>query len=255
MQSKPSKQDSLRMKAEAKLAQITPAESPSRPVADMLHELQVHQIELEMHNEELRRAQIALEESRDHYIDFYDFAPVGYLTLTDKGLIAEINLTGAQLLGVERKQLIQQRLARFATPEERDHIYQCLLTVLKHDEKFSFDTLFKRQDGSNFYAQMDCRRLVKMGEERIVRVVMTDITERKHVESDLRIAAVAFNSQESIMITDAHGVIMRVNQAFTQNTGYTAEEAVGQTLRLLKSGRHNADFYRAMWEELVHTGI
>ncbi|MGZ8984554.1 MAG: putative bifunctional diguanylate cyclase/phosphodiesterase [Methylotenera sp.] len=74
-------------------------------------------------------------------------------------------------------------------------------------------------------------------------------------EADLRIAATAFESQESLMITDANSVILRVNQAFTENTGYTAEEAVGQTPRLFKSGRHNADFYRAMWETLQRTGI
>lgn len=71
---------------------------------------------------------------------------------------------------------------------------------------------------------------------------------------ELRIAAVAFESQESLMITDANNVILRVNQAFTRITGYTAEEAVGQTPRLLKSGRHNADFYQAMWQTLHRTG-
>lgn len=73
-------------------------------------------------------------------------------------------------------------------------------------------------------------------------------------EEDLRIAATAFLSQESLMITDAKGVILRVNKAFTENTGYTAEEAVGQTPSLFKSGRHNADFYRAMWETLLRHG-
>jgi PAS domain S-box-containing protein len=70
----------------------------------------------------------------------------------------------------------------------------------------------------------------------------------------LRIAATAFNSQESVMITDAEGVILRVNQAFTDSTGYTSEEAVGQTPRILKSGRHDAEFYRAMWEAIAKTG-
>ena len=71
---------------------------------------------------------------------------------------------------------------------------------------------------------------------------------------ELRIAAVAFESQESMMITDANNIILRVNQAFTRITGYTAEEAVGKTPRLLKSGRHNADFYQAMWQTLHRTG-
>ncbi len=81
-----------------------------------------------------------------------------------------------------------------------------------------------------------------------------DITERKQAESNLRIAAAAFGSQESIMVTDANVVILRVNRAFTETTGYTAEEVVGHTPRLLKSGRHNADFYRAMWETIHRTG-
>jgi diguanylate cyclase (GGDEF)-like protein/PAS domain S-box-containing protein len=72
--------------------------------------------------------------------------------------------------------------------------------------------------------------------------------------AQLRIAATAFNSQESVMITDANGVILRVNQAFTDSTGYTSEEAVGQTPRILKSGRHDAEFYRAMWEAIAKTG-
>jgi len=81
------------------------------------------------------------------------------------------------------------------------------------------------------------------------------LIERRNTESEVRIAATAFESQESLMITDADGVILRVNKAFTENTGFTAKEAVGQTPRLLKSGRHNADFYRTMWESIQRTGV
>jgi diguanylate cyclase (GGDEF)-like protein/PAS domain S-box-containing protein len=73
-------------------------------------------------------------------------------------------------------------------------------------------------------------------------------------EANLRIAATAFESQESMMITNANGVILRVNQAFTETTGYTSEDAVGQTPRLLKSGRHNENFYREMWETIHRSG-
>ncbi|MDO9012444.1 MAG: diguanylate cyclase [Gallionella sp.] len=82
----------------------------------------------------------------------------------------------------------------------------------------------------------------------------TYFAERKCAEDALRIAATAFESQESMVITDINGVIMRVNQAFTETTGYTAEEAVGQTTRLLKSGRHDADFYREMWKIVQRDG-
>ncbi len=82
----------------------------------------------------------------------------------------------------------------------------------------------------------------------------TDITERKQAEEQLQIAAAVFDSQEGMVVTNAEGVILRVNRAFTEISGYTAEEAVGQTPRLLKSGRHNADFYRKMWTSINRNG-
>src|SRR5271165_6351903 len=79
-----------------------PAPAPTRSADELLHELQVHQLELEMQNDELRRVQTALEESRDRYLDLYELAPVAYLTLTRETRIAAINLTGAALLGEDR---------------------------------------------------------------------------------------------------------------------------------------------------------
>ncbi len=108
--------------------------------------------------------------------------------------------------------------------------------------------------------------------ERVHLAVVRDITERKktdaelehyrsHLEdlveqrtADLRVAAAAFDSQDAMMVTDANSVILQVNRAFTEITGYTAEEAVGKTPSLLESGRHDADFYRAMWETIRRTG-
>ncbi|MBK7049774.1 MAG: EAL domain-containing protein [Rhodoferax sp.] len=84
--------------------------------------------------------------------------------------------------------------------------------------------------------------------------IVTNVTERKAVEADLRIAACAFESQEGLVVTDAQGVILRVNRAFSEITGYSAEESVGQTPSLMKSGRHDAEFYRAMWESIHSTG-
>jgi diguanylate cyclase (GGDEF)-like protein/PAS domain S-box-containing protein len=82
----------------------------------------------------------------------------------------------------------------------------------------------------------------------------TDISKQKQSEQQLRIAATAFESQEGMAITDADGIILRVNSAFSSITGYSAENAVGQNPRFLKSGRHAADFYVAMWESIKHTG-
>ncbi|MHB8950367.1 MAG: hypothetical protein ACYC4S_15075 [Rhodoferax sp.] len=104
---KPPQAPSLRSIAEAQHTRDTLAhKARGLPAEELLHELQVHQIELEMQNAALREAQLELEASRDRYVDLYDFAPLGYLTLTLDGLIQEVNLTAAGWLGVVRGQLL-----------------------------------------------------------------------------------------------------------------------------------------------------
>ena len=93
------------------------------------------------------------------------------------------------------------------------------------------------------------------GEEDRFIVLARDITERKRAETDLRIAATAFESQEGMLITDANNVILQVNRTFTEMTGYTAEEAIGHTPRLIRSDRHDSAFYTAMWETLRANGV
>ncbi len=88
-----------------------------------LHELQVHQIELEMQNEELREARAELDAARARYFELYDLAPVGYVTLSEKGLILETNLTAASLLGVSRDMLVNQPISRFILREDQDLHY------------------------------------------------------------------------------------------------------------------------------------
>ncbi len=113
-----------------------------------------------------------------------------------------------------------------------------------------------KPDESLCWVLLNAVPIFEPGDTIPLNVVVTflDITIRKQDEADLRIAASTFDSQESFIITDANNVILRVNQAFTENTGYTAEEVVGKTPRMFSSGRHNADFYREMWETLIRTG-
>ncbi len=82
----------------------------------------------------------------------------------------------------------------------------------------------------------------------------TDITDRKQAEQQLKIAATAFEAQEGIMVTDADNLILRVNRSFTNITGYTAKEVIGQNPRILRSGRHDADFFAAMWKDIQSSG-
>jgi len=178
----------LRDAAEEKLAR-TPGTTPAikdRTLEEIVHELQVHQIELEMQNEELRRAQLASEESRSKYIDLYDFSPVGYFTFTPKALIAEVNLTGSALLGAQRQKLINGRFRRFVTPGDQDLWDQHIMSVLKNGEKQSCDLVLKRVDGTMFHARLDSIRMEGDGETPLVRTVISDITERKLAEKALQ---------------------------------------------------------------------
>ena len=128
------KGNSLRRRAEKILSQ-KPQDVRKIPVEDikrLIHELDVHQIELDMQNDELRRAQAEIELSRAEYVDLYDFAPIGYFTFDQKGMIVEANLTGAKLLEVERSLLLRQPFSVFVSPEFRH-------TFRLHLQKIFFD--------------------------------------------------------------------------------------------------------------------
>src|SRR5580658_6763594 len=96
------------------------AKLPAGDMHSLAHELHVHQMELEMQNEELRRVQLELEASRDHYSALYDFSPVGYLKLSEEGIVREANLTLAGQLGLNRSEVIGKRFSRFLAPEAQD---------------------------------------------------------------------------------------------------------------------------------------
>ena len=172
--------DALRLSAESQLAHANrPIRSSGK---ELVHELQVHQVELEMQNENLRQTQIALEESRDRYVEFYDFAPVGYFTLNRDALITEINLTGAKLLGDDRANFLKHRFATLVAPEDRDYWHVYFLSVLQQDSKQTCEVSMLRGDGSHLEVQLDSLRHVKNNKTQVVSIVMTDITERKAVE-------------------------------------------------------------------------
>ena len=175
----------LRHAAEVTLANRRPVSSV-QSTQELLHELQVHEIELEMQNENLRQVQFELERSRDRYMDFYDFAPVGYFTLSEAGQILEINLTGAEMLGVLRNKLLYHRLTPFVATEYHDRWLRHFMSVLANDEPLKCDLALERSDGSRFFARLDCLRMRREGRDVEVRIVMTDITERIKNEDEIR---------------------------------------------------------------------
>jgi PAS domain S-box-containing protein len=186
MNDKPKQAEPLRREAEARLAANQASDKPPRTTEQLLHELRVHQIELEMQNENLRTSQLALEEARDRYIDLYEFAPVGYLTLTHESRITTINLTGATLLGEERKQLLRRSFARIVAPEDYGRWQHYLQQVIHQSDTQTGEVTLMRKDGSRFEVRLDSRLILTDIAAPLIRITLTDITEQKRLDHVLR---------------------------------------------------------------------
>jgi diguanylate cyclase (GGDEF)-like protein/PAS domain S-box-containing protein len=244
----------LRKEAEAQVARNPPTIIVSKDAEKLLHELRVHQVQLEMQNESLQQAQTLLAESHERYVELYDASPVGYLTLTPEGTISQVNPKCADLLKRPREKLLKRPLRSFVPPEYLERINGLVSGAAEKDESTLAELMLKRADGSFFHAELVCRRKIPPHGPPVLHVAVSDISERKRVEQQLRIAATAFESQEGMFIMNAERVILRVNSAFTRITGYSASAAVGQPMNLLNSSCHDATFYAAMWEVAACSG-
>ena len=222
---------SVREAAEKKISEM-PKISPGQqeqPPEQLIHELQVHQVELEMQADELRRTRLDLEESRDKYLDLYEFAPVGYLTLTDKGLVEEVNLTGATLLGVERKELQMASFRKFIAPEDSDTWTRYFMNVRSHGEKQSCTLTLKKGDGSTFPARLEGVRVTRNSGAIIVRVSINDITDIRQVENALLESGKRYRefftlSRDGVFITSPDGQWIDFNDATLELFGYGSRE-------------------------------
>ena len=156
-----------------------------------LHELRVHQIELEIQNEELRRAQRELDSLRARYFDLYDLAPVGYCTVSERGLIIEANLAAATLLGASRSALIKQAISRFIVGADQDIFYLHRKRLLESGEPQVCELrMARRPDGAPFWARLQAVAARDVDGANALRIVISDISERKIAEA--KIEALAF---------------------------------------------------------------
>jgi PAS domain-containing protein len=147
--------DTLRRKAEERARSQTdlPGEISPEDAQELIHELRVHQIELEMQNDELRRSQVQLEESRMRYSDLYDFAPIGYLTFDRTGLIVKANLTAAKQLGRERARILEKPFPLYVLGRDRDAFHLHLAKVFKTGERQTCEVRLVPEIGEDFLRQ------------------------------------------------------------------------------------------------------
>ena len=227
----------LRKRAEKILAQDPQAirSMATTDIQKLIHELNVYQIELEMQNEEFRRVQLELQESRDKYVDLYDFAPTGYFTLDHNSLIVDVNLASGELLGSEKARLIGTRFTSSISPDSQDAFYFHYREVLKTGIKGNCELKMLKADGTPFPAQLISMVIPeKDGNISQCRTAVIDITEHKLAEEALRRSEENFrhsldSSPLGIRIVNTDGDEIYANQAMLDIYGYASIEELKAT--------------------------
>ena len=198
-----------------------------------LHELEVHQIELEMQNAELKDTRNRIEELLENYTDLYDFAPVGYFTIAASGIIRQANLTGAQLVGIERSRLVGQSFGGLIATGFRPLFAAFLKQVYAGQTKQSAEFELVRPGQSPRFVNLEAQCLLN-GQE--CRVAMMDITERKQQEDKLRVSEIRYRrlfetAHDGVLVLDpGTRKITDANPFMTKLLGYPHDQLVGKEL-------------------------
>ena len=225
------KPQKLRKKAEGLLVGQSPDANRTLTLEETLHEFRVHQIELEMQNEELRRAQQTIEASRTSYANLYDFSPVGYLTLDKSGLILKANLTISGMVGVERSLLIKKPFSNYINPAFQSAFREHRRQVLQSQKKHTCGLMLEKKSAKPFFVSLESLP-IETGDGRNMLSVVSDIEVRKRAEDALRIIS-AYNrnlieaSPDPLVTIDPNGRISDVNIATERVTGYSRDIIIG----------------------------
>ena len=231
---KPASSEELRRMAEKRLLgrNADLSDIPLENIYELIQELRVHQIELEMQNEELRQAQLDLQAALDQVTDLYDFAPIGYFNISDKGLILETNLMGATMLGMEREKLAGKRFSQFIVGDDQDVFYLHRQKLFETKTKQICELRMTKKDGTEFYAQLESSPVVaEAGNCIVIRSALSDITERKQIElafaaSKLELDSIIKTVPDIIYRLDPSGRITFVSDS-VKRYGYQPEELLG----------------------------
>lgn len=244
----------LRQRAEAacrEIAELSPEEMKALSPEDsrrFLHELRVHQIELEMQNDELRRAQVELIVSRARYFDLYDLAPAGYCTLSEAGLILQANLCAATLLGTTRGSLVKQPISRFIHDDDVDpfHLQRKKLHAAHADSSglaakpLACELRIVYHDGTLIWVHLAATAAEDEGGAPTLRLVLSDVTERRLMDAALRESeeqrwAILQTAMAGFWVVDSNGWLLEVNESYCVMSGYSVPELLTKRIADLEA--------------------
>ncbi|MFI3157364.1 MAG: EAL domain-containing protein [Methylococcaceae bacterium] len=231
--------------------------------ARVFHELTVHQIELEMQNEQLRLIQSELLVAQKNLSQFFEQAPVGYLVMDGKARILQSNRTIHELLNYHADEFGHKKYFPQHIHAEDLIIFNARYQAFfKRPENKRIELRLQKQNGSFLRVELSGRlvqpffqKKISTNDDAYLLINIVDISARKQLEEELQLAAKVFeNSDEGILITDHQSRIVKVNPAFTAVTGYDADEVTGKSPAILKSHKHSSEFYRQMWNKINREG-
>jgi len=226
--------EELRRQAEKRLLKgkkdITVPVTPEE-LRRLIQELEVHQIELEMQNEELQQARLDLERSLIQYTDLYDFAPVGYITLDQSGVILNVNLTGSRMLGMERSRIVNQHLNNFILASYRSVFSSFLEKVFRNRDQETIEIAMQKKSSGELYAHMEA---MVSENRRECRVALVDITvqkqaEQKLQESELKFRGLYETMSQGVLYQEPDGKIISANPAAEKILEIPIEQMQGRT--------------------------
>jgi len=255
----PADSSNLRKSAEELLSMhISDLEAPSpEEVEQLVYELEVHRIELEMQNEELREAQQELEASRDRYADLYDFAPLGYVSLDKHGRIQEINLTAAKLLGRERATVTGRPFVSYVAMEDKNTFMHHVRKCVEGQQQVTSEIDIAAKGGQSIPVQLDsiAARDPTSG-VTLCRTAITDITEREQAAAAVREArilaeAIVETVREPLLVLNAGLRVQSANRSFYKTFQVTPQET--QNRLVYELGDHQWDIpqLRDLLEEVL----
>lgn len=200
---------------------------------------------------------IQLRNTRTRLRAVLDGVESGVIAISAEGIVESFNQSAEGIFGYAPAEVLGNNVSMLMPEPYRSEHDGYIGNYLRSGQAKIIgsrrEVMGRRKDGSLFDMALSIGE-TRLNDRTLFIGSVIDISVAKAKETELRIAAAAFESLEGMLVTDARGVILRVNRAFTESTGYTAEECIGQTPRLLKSNRHGAAFYQEMWQTLLATG-